>query len=391
MGGGSKDFLVIKLYSNGVIQWQKKIVEDSDDEAQSILQTTDGGYIIVGTKSFRGDYWVIKLNNSGDIQWQKVYDTWRTELGYAIQQTDDSGYIVAGTLKLPNNEGADDINIIKLDSNGDIEWQKTYGGGSDEFPWSIKQTDDGGYIVAGETQSFGAGNKDILLIKLDSNGLILWQKTYGGASYEHARYIQETIEGGYIVVGQTASFGSGGEDAFILKLDSNGNIPDCPIIGTSYVTAYDSSVTVIDTTATAIDTNITPWSTSPSVADSTATITEVCYAIPIEIDIQPGNDFNHVNPKSNGVIQVAILTTQDFDAGSVDTATLLFGRTGCEASPKRIVFKDVDKDGDIDMLLQFKTRDTGIQCGDTVAYLSGMTIGGQSFQCSDSIETVGCK
>ncbi|MFC2164018.1 hypothetical protein ACFLT2_03350 [Acidobacteriota bacterium] len=109
------------------------------------------------------------------------------------------------------------------------------------------------------------------------------------------------------------------------------------------------------------------------------------------IDIQPGNSINHINPKSNGVIQVAIFTTQDFDVRDVDTSTILFGRTGYEASPKRISLKDVEKDGDMDMILQFKIRDTGIQCGDTVAYITGMTLGNQSFRGFDSIKTVGCK
>ncbi len=112
---------------------------------------------------------------------------------------------------------------------------------------------------------------------------------------------------------------------------------------------------------------------------------------PIKIDIKPGSDPNSINPRSRGVIPVAILTTEDFDATAVDLSTVLFGKTGTEASPFHYAFEDVDGDGYIDMILHFKTQETGLVCGNTEAILTGETLNGQAIEGSDSIKTVGCE
>lgn len=114
--------------------------------------------------------------------------------------------------------------VFKLDENGNIQWQKTYGGQDSGYARSVRQTSDGGYIVAGNTNSFGAGNDDIWLIKLDLNGNIQWQKTFGGAGSETAKAVQQTPDHGYIVLGWTIPFGTGHLDVWLLKLDVNGNI-----------------------------------------------------------------------------------------------------------------------------------------------------------------------
>jgi hypothetical protein len=113
--------------------------------------------------------------------------------------------------------------------------------------------------------------------------------------------------------------------------------------------------------------------------------------VPVDIDIKPGSYPNSINPKSKGKIPVAILTTDTFDATNVDASTVLFGRTGTEASPVHWALKDVDGDGDTDMILHFNIQDTGIVCGDTSAFLTGKTLSGQVIEGSDSINTVGCK
>ena len=114
--------------------------------------------------------------------------------------------------------GDQDIWLLKLTANGDIVWQKTYGGGAWDFANFVQQTSDGGYIVAGGTSSFGAGEKDVWLLKLDENGIVTWQKTYGGVTFESATSVQQTSpDGGYIVVGTTVTFGAGEKDVWLLK------------------------------------------------------------------------------------------------------------------------------------------------------------------------------
>jgi hypothetical protein len=226
---------VLKLDSSGYIEWEKRPLVYG--RAYDVRETEDGGYILV-TSDYSALKWtglsVIKLDQYGDIQWAKNYegciddnsDDWG--VNFAIELTPDGGYIVAGnTRDLPGNIcasnyviGHPDMWILKLDSSGNIQWQKTYGGADDDYANSIKQTSDGGYIVAGVTESFGTGNPDIWVLKIDSSGNIQWQKTFGGSDWDYAYEIQQTTDGGYVLSGLTFSFGG----AWVIKLDTLGNI-----------------------------------------------------------------------------------------------------------------------------------------------------------------------
>ncbi len=222
--GTGGDIWVLKLNSAGGIVWQKTYGGAGIDIAYSIQQTSDGGYIVAGyTESFGTvrDIWVLKLNSTGGIVWQKTYGGAGIDMAYSIRQTSDGGYIVAGYTD-SFGAGGSDIWVLKLDSTGGIVWQKTYGGIFYDEGRSIQQTSDGGYIVTGSTESFGAGSEDIWVLKLDSTGGIVWQKTYGGISNDEGRSIQQTSDGGYIVSGSTYSFGAGGPDIWVLKLSSTG-------------------------------------------------------------------------------------------------------------------------------------------------------------------------
>jgi hypothetical protein len=180
------DVLIIKLNSSGNIQWSRAIGGTNNDVANSIQQTSDGGYIVAGyTTSFGagGDALIIKLNSSGTIQWSRAIGGTNYDRAYSIQQTSDGGYIVAGYTN-SFGAGGDDILIIKLNSSGNIQWSRAIGGTNGDYALSIQQTSDGGYIVAGWTTSFGAGNYDILIIKLDSSGNIQWSRAIGGTNYD---------------------------------------------------------------------------------------------------------------------------------------------------------------------------------------------------------------
>jgi uncharacterized delta-60 repeat protein len=251
-GAGGEDFWVLKLDASGYIQWQKTFGGASVDEARSIQQTTDGSYVVAGqTLSFGEgsfDYWVLKLYPDGTIDWKNTYGGASWDEARSIQQTTDDGFIVAGRTQ-SFGAGGWDAWVLKLLANGNVDWQKTYGGSNGDKANSIQQTfaADGtldGYIVAGETYSFGVcdefdctdgldndgdflvdeSNGDFWVLKLDAWGNVLWQKTFGGASYDEAWSIQQTTDGGYVVAGWTKSFGMGDYDFWILKLDADGNV-----------------------------------------------------------------------------------------------------------------------------------------------------------------------
>jgi hypothetical protein len=208
-------------------------------------------------------------------QWAKTYGSWTEDVSWSIQQTSDGGYIVAGDTR-SFGAGGWDIWVLKLDQNGNIQWQKTYGGRSDDSASSIQQTSDGGYIVAGDTMSFGAGDLDIWVLKLDQNGNIQWQKTYGGRNGEFASSIQQTSDGGYIVAGYTTSFGAGG--IWVLKLDANGDIGGCNLIGTSNATVKDTSVNGVATSVTPRDTSVSGQNSSAVIKSPTLSSSQQCGA-----------------------------------------------------------------------------------------------------------------
>ena len=220
-GSGGYDVYVLKLNSDGGLAWQKTFGGNGDDYSYSIQQTTDGGYIIAGyTTSFGSggrDVYVLKLNSDGDLAWQKTFDG---DEAYSVQQTTDGGYIVAG-YAWPFGSG---VYVLKLNPSGDLQWQKTFGGEPSDKAYSIQQTTDGGYIIAGTKGTFGPDSRDVYILKLNSDGTLAWQKKYVGSNDDYAYSIQQTTDGGYIVAGSTNSFGAGWEDVYILKLDSNGEL-----------------------------------------------------------------------------------------------------------------------------------------------------------------------
>jgi len=266
---------IVKLDANGSIQWQKKYAGILGDLAQFVQQTTEGGYIVAGM--MKGEVWVLKLNSVGETQWQKTYGNSCVDANFSIQQTQEGGYIMA-SVSLTFGAGYTDIWIVKLDPNGAIEWQKTYGGSGFDLAHAIEQTQDGGYVVAGWTGSFGAGDKDAWVLKLDANGEIEWQKTYGGSGFDLAHAIEQTQDGGYVVAGWTETFGAGDMDMWVLKLDANGNMSGCQegLIGTTSVVPYNTSATMSQCNKTGQTTYVSPKSGSATVNGTTVTPGSVC-------------------------------------------------------------------------------------------------------------------
>jgi len=209
-----------------VITFEKTFGGSEDDWGHSVAKTSDGGYIIVGeTKSFgsgRGDVYLIKTDSKGNLIWQQTFGGSEEDYGYSVAQTSDGGYIIAGGT-YSFGSGGGDVYLIKTDSKGNLIWQKTFGGSDYDYGYSVAQTSDGGYIIAGGTYSFGSGKSDVYLIKTDSKGNLIWQKTFGGSDYDYGYSVAQTSDGGYIIAGGTYSFGSGERDVYLIKTDSNGN------------------------------------------------------------------------------------------------------------------------------------------------------------------------
>lgn len=224
-GAGNEDAWLIKTDSAGNMLWNKTYGGTSLDGVGGLILTADGGYMLVGyTASFGGfKGWLIKTDTSGNMLWNKTYSVasmcW-FDLGI---QTADGGYAIAGKT-FPTAYG--DAWLVKTDSDGNMLWNKTYGGTGDDQGFCVMQMDDGGYLVQGMTASFGAGGVDGWLFRTDSSGNMLWNKTYGGAGTEFMDEIMQTSDGGYIMAGFTDSFGAGSTDLWLIKTDELGVVPE---------------------------------------------------------------------------------------------------------------------------------------------------------------------
>jgi hypothetical protein len=223
---GISDVLLLKTDANGVEQWNTTFGAIKYDAGYSVQQTTDGGYIIAGAYTYVSppgtyDAWLIKTDASGVQQWDKKFGGGFSDYGYSVQQTSDGGYILTGSTNPTNTN--EEVYLIKTDSSGNTAWTKTFGGANEDKGWSVRQTTDGGYIIAGWTNSLGAGNYDVYLIKTDSSGNAAWTKTFGGANDDASRSVWQTTDGGYIIAGSTNSFGAGLNDIYLIKTDSSGD------------------------------------------------------------------------------------------------------------------------------------------------------------------------
>jgi hypothetical protein len=247
---GGFDYVICK-YDENNFQWYKCIGGVNDDMANSIKQSSDGGYIIAGqTNSNDGDVsgnhgatdaWIVKLNSVGNIEWQKCFGGSSNDIAYSTQKTSDGGFIFVGQTNsndgnIIGNHGENDAWVVKLNSNGNIEWQKCLGGTGNDIAKSIQSTLDGGFIVVGETNSINGdivgnhGGSDAWIVKLNSVGNIEWQKCAGGTQNDSACSVQQSSDGKYLIAGQTfsndgdVSGNHGGGDSWVFQVDFNQNL-----------------------------------------------------------------------------------------------------------------------------------------------------------------------
>jgi hypothetical protein len=256
----SCNIFVIKLNSNGEVIW-KKTFGGEWDKGISLSTTEDGGIVVTGTTSsnngdFKGmnkgstDIFVIKLNSNGEVIWKKTFGGSNVDFGHSLTTTSDGGLVLTGFTKSNDgdfkgmNKGDVDIFIIKLNSLGNVEWKKTFGGSEWDWGKSLTTTSDGGLVLTGYTNSndgdfkgMNKGDVDIFIIKLNSLGNVLWKRTYGGRGIDLVEHLSMTSDGGIMLIGGTPSdvgderndgdfwnLGKGGQDIFIMKLDKDGNL-----------------------------------------------------------------------------------------------------------------------------------------------------------------------
>ena len=221
-GAGSSDMLVVKLTSTGSVSWARAIGGSGNDGAgfgNSVIIDNSGNYIIVGnTYSFgfsSGAIYVVSLSSTGTLNWSRVISASFTNLSACcIIATSDGGYAIAGSY-------GNDLYIVKLNSSWNIQWTKTVNFSSNDVAYYLIQTSDGGYLVAG---ACGFGNDyDACIVKLNSSGTVQWKKAYGRSNVDHARRVFQTSDGGYIVAGYY-SYSDTDKDFWLFKIDANGNL-----------------------------------------------------------------------------------------------------------------------------------------------------------------------
>lgn len=232
-GVGTLGCYLIKTNPMGDTLWTK-VIGGSYDYGFCTVQTSDGGYIMAGEKyvgtNVLNDIFIAKLTSTGDTAWTKCLGGILNSYGRSVLNTNDGGYMVTGTVR---NGTSNDVFLLKLNAIGDTLWTKTYGGTGFDGGIDLKPTSDGGYIVVGGTTSSGAGTNDVLLLKTNSTGSLMWAKTYGGSNYDVGNSVVETSDG-YLFSGSTSSFGAGLTDQYLIKTDFTGNLVWSQTLGSTH-------------------------------------------------------------------------------------------------------------------------------------------------------------
>ena len=248
-GSGESSIYIIRTNTNGDTLWTKTYGGGFGAYSKSIQQTIDSGFIVSGEFK-QGDSsnacvaCLMRINSSGDILWTKTYTRFDWSSFNSVCRTKDEGFIATGWAKSYANNNLLDVYLVRTNNIGDTLWTKTFGGDKHDQGRSVQQVTDGGYIITGFTESFGAGSDDVYLIRTDSAGDTLWTKTYGGTNYDYGRSVDQTSDEGFVIAGDTRSFGVGQFDFYLLRTDSAGDT----LWTKTYVgTAFDQGYSVNQT------------------------------------------------------------------------------------------------------------------------------------------------
>ena len=220
------ELYVIKTDDQGNQEWSNTLGDWGDFSwGFSVVEANDGDYVAVGfTESYgngRKDIWLLKFHAHGGLRWHRTFGGDGFERGYSLEQTADKGYIIAGYTSSYGN-GGNDVWLVKTDKDGQESWNRKFGGEKDDEGYSVSVCDDGGYIISGSTWSFGAGNRDVWIIRTDNTGTKLWDNTYGGHSTDYSESVSTAADGGYMILGTSYSYGAGEYDIWLIRTDPAG-------------------------------------------------------------------------------------------------------------------------------------------------------------------------
>jgi hypothetical protein len=240
---GDTEGYVVRIDAEGNLSWNVTLGGGKVDKFFSAVETQDG-FVLVGlTYSLSNDseVWVVRMEANGSVVWDKTYGGSMEDAGRAITLTEDHSYVIAGYTNSMGN-GDYDALLLKIDASGNLLWNKTYGGPQSDKAYAVAET-AGEYVIAGDTRSKGEGDNDAWIIKVDSNGNLLWDKTAGGEGFDMPTCLAVSNSGGYLVGGFTFSFGNGERDFWLFKIDDSGNIPWSSTVGRS---AFEEAYAVLE-------------------------------------------------------------------------------------------------------------------------------------------------
>ncbi|SHL57864.1 Por secretion system C-terminal sorting domain-containing protein [Chishuiella changwenlii] len=377
-------FLMISLSAQEVV-WEKSIGGEHAEYLYNAIPTPDYGFLILGSsasdatgdikKNNQGslDYFLWKMDENGKQEWQNSFGGSGTDFLYAAKPTPDGGYILAGAStsgksgdKTSENQGAEDIWIIKIDANGNLQWQQTFGGNGNDIPTDILVTEDGGYLIAANSNSTPSelkksenfGGNDYYMIKLDKKGQLIWEKTFGGAYDDKVKSILQTKDG-FILVGNSNSPASGnktveqtGNKTWIVEIDNEGNIRSENSLGLSNENYLISAEQKEDqylfainekngnkVTSKVIETDLSLQSikTTELKVENNLSITEIKNVN--DSFLLTANKISSLQEASNGAIE-SYYITKSFDKNGTSIWEKKFGEKGFNYLEKAITTRD---------------------------------------------------
>jgi hypothetical protein len=331
----------------GTIQWTRTIGGSSDDVGRDIIQNSNGDYFIAGYTESYGDgfhdVYFIKLNSSGTVAWSKVYGGGSFDFAYTVEETTDGGFVLGATTD-SYGQGNMEAMMIKTDVNGTIQWAKAYGRSGEDRAQVARQTSDGGFVLAGRTNSFGGGNYDSYIIKTDASGNMEWDIAHGGGSWDQAWDISQMADNGYVVAGYTLSYGQGGRELFVYRTDAQGQsgcnestsagtvATSIALVSTSGGTSSSGGVTATPPTAIRAGTVTgVQCEQSGSCPESIfqASTSSVCQGDTVQFTNQSIDASSYQWLADNSSFSNATNTEYIFATGGIVTVSLIAIATGC--------------------------------------------------------------
>lgn len=356
-GAGIRNMLIFKTNTFGDTLWTQIYGGPTIEVAKDMLVTSDGGFILAGQTFSYGagdsDVLIVKTNGQGDILWQKTYGGTLFDLANSIAPTSDGGYIICGE-STSFGAGEADLYLVKIDSDGNLEWSKTFGGDNFDSGNAVTQTSDGGYIASGYTRSFGNGGEDYYLVRTDAQGNQLWAKTFGGTEDDSAQSVKQATDGGFVVAGYTRSFGAGALDVFLVKTDEMGN-SECD--RTAEGSLMNSPVSIEGNSTLIIDQGM-PVKQRPTLTGFTSTIigedpcdidvsTKENNTVTFSLSPNPSSQFLTIKMDSKHIVRNTITIIYDILGQKVLAQTLNQGTETIDISdlPSGVFFLSVSVGG----------------------------------------------